>query len=148
MTDRKATQDELAAVLTARTNDEWYEMNRELMEENVDRKDLAFRAISGLGMDRLMAEETIAKFAERLAQDPNDAFSWGEQAINASGTVSLATEVGYWLENMEEFDFDKMVNKMLAEVVRERGYGPASSTSSYLQGEQDVYRIICGVCFD
>jgi hypothetical protein len=85
--------------------------------------------ISGLGIDRLMAEETIAKFAERLAEDPNDAFSWGEGAINASGTVSLAREVGYWLENMEEFDFDKMVNKMLAEVVRERGYGPASSTS-------------------
>ena len=131
MTDvaAKASVAELVEILTVKDSDEWYDVNRRLMEEDGDvRNDPAFRAISGLSMDRLMAQETIQKFTERLAEDPNDAFSWGEQAINASGTVALAHEVGYWLAS-DKYDFDLMVSKMVQEVIRQRGYGPESSTS-------------------
>ena len=129
MTDlRKATVAELVSVLTIETMDEWYQVNKDLMEV-VDRKDAAFKAISALGMNKLSALETIAKFAERLAVDPNDAFSWGEAAITASGTVALANEVGYWLDNATGFNFDKLVSKMTKEIIRQRGYGVESSTS-------------------
>ena len=128
MTDlRKATVAELVSVLNVTSNDEWYEVNRALMEV-IDRKDPAFKAISALGMNKLSALETIQKFAERLAEDPNDAFSWGEGAVTASGTVALAQEIGWWLAS-DKYGWDKMVAQLLKEVVRQRGYGPASSTS-------------------
>ena len=128
MSLRKATVEELETVLTAKDSDTWYEINHNL-RGIIDRKEEAWRAISGLGLDRITAEATIAKFAERLAENPNDAFSWGAGAIEASGTVTLAGEVVYWLNNATGFNFKKLIAQMTKEVIRQRGYGPASSTS-------------------
>ena len=130
VTAARATVAELVEVLNVKDMDEWYEVNRRIMDDDADvRQDPAFKAISALGMNKVSALETIAKFAERLAQDPNDAFSWGEAAVTASGTVALAQEIGWWLDS-DKYSWDKMVAQLVKEIIRQRGYGVEGSTSA------------------
>lgn len=83
------------------------------------------------------AERTIAKFQERLAANPADAFEWGEDAAEAAASLQVAT----WLKRYcsidtipEKHTEDDLVNAIRETVLSRMLLGaqsPKCSTSQF-----------------
>lgn len=82
------------------------------------------------------AKASLAEWAARLAVNPLDAFSWGEEAVNAAGLVEVHT---WWLNSLCDADtvaqypsftaiLTAMEDELLDEVVR-GARSPSRSTS-------------------
>lgn len=82
------------------------------------------------------AEREVAKFAERLAENPADAFEWGEDAAEAAA----ALQVAHWVrrcataelnEKRTEDDLVNAIREMVLSHVLQGAQFPKNSTSQF-----------------